>query len=186
MELTLKESSKQDLSLSVVPGETLLTALRGAGLPINAACDGRGTCGKCRVRVLGGGAGPVSEGERRFLSEKDLADGVRLACFVRPEADLEVQLFDAQEKGHPILTDGFVPDFVFDPPLRRESIVLEPASLEAPLSLDERLAGAAGLEEVPLAVLRRLPSEETRFSVLTYDGEFLTAEPDIEDRKSVV
>ena len=181
MKLTLKESSKQDLSLSVVPGETLLTALRGAGLPINAACDGRGTCGKCRVRVLGGGAGPVSEGERRFLSEKDLADGVRLACFVRPEADLEVQLFDAQEKGHPILTDGFVPDFVFDPPLRRESIVLEPASLEAPLSLDERLAGAAGLEEVPLAVLRRLPSEETRFSVLTHDGEFLTAEPEGKD-----
>lgn len=72
MELTLKESSKQDLSLSVVPGETLLTALRGAGLPINAACDGRGTCGKCRVRVIEGDAGPVSEGERRFLSEKDL------------------------------------------------------------------------------------------------------------------
>ena len=181
MKLTLKESSKQDLSLSVVPGETLLTALRSAGLSINAACGGRGTCGKCRVRVLGGGAGPVSEGERRFLSEKDLADGVRLACFVRPEADLEVQLFDAQEKGHPILTDGFVPDFVFDPPLRRESVVLEPASLEAPLSLDERLAGAAGLEEVPLSVLRRLPSEETRFSVLTHDGEFLTAEPEGKD-----
>ena len=75
----------------------------------------------------------------------------------------------------------FVPDFVFDPPLRRESIVLEPASLEASLSLDERLAGAAGLEEVSLAVLRRLPSEETRFSVLTHDGEFLTAEPEGKD-----
>ena len=64
MELTLKESSKQDLSLSVVPGETLLTALRGAGLPINAACGGRGTCGKCKIQVLGGEAGPISEGKR--------------------------------------------------------------------------------------------------------------------------
>lgn len=168
----------QGLSIPLEAGADLLTALRSAGLPINAACDGRGTCGKCRVRVLGGEAGPVSEGERRFLSEKDLADGVRLACFVRPESDLDVRLFDAQEKGHPILTDGFVPDFVFDPPLRRESVVLEPASLEAPLSLDERLAGATGLEEVPLSVLRRLPSEGTRFSVLTHDGEFLTAEPE--------
>ena len=82
----------QGLSIPLEAGADLLTALRGAGLPINAACDGRGTCGKCRVRVLRGGAGPVSEGERRFLSEKDLADGVHLACFVRPEADLEVQL----------------------------------------------------------------------------------------------
>ena len=38
-------------------GADLLTALRSAGLPINAACDGRGTCGKCRVRVLAGDAG---------------------------------------------------------------------------------------------------------------------------------
>ncbi len=165
------------LSLPVAPGTDLLTVLRSAGLPVNAACGGRGTCGKCRVRVLEGEAGPVSDAERRLLSDRDLADGVRLACFVHPEGDVGVRLFDAQEKGHPILTDGFVPEFVFDPVLRQEAVVLEPASLASPLSLDERLAGAAGLKEVPLDVLRRLPSEETRFSVLTHDGEFLTAEP---------
>lgn len=165
-------------SLPVAPGETLLTALRGAGLEVNAACGGRGTCGKCKVRVTSGTVNPVSEAERRFLSEGELAGGVRLACLVRPEGEAGVRLLGAEEKGHPILTDGFVPDFVFDPVLRRETVLLEPASLEAPLSLDERLARAAGLEEVPLAVLRRLPFEGTRLSLLTHDGEFLTAEPE--------
>lgn len=171
----------RELSLPVAPGTDLLTVLRSAGLPINAACGGRGTCGKCRVRVLAGDAGPVSDAERRLLSDRDLADGVRLACFARPEGEVDVCLFDAQEKGHPILTDGFVPEFVFDPVLRRDPVVLDPASLASPLSLDERLAGATSLKEVPLAVLQRIPFEGTRFSVLTHDGEFLTAEPEGEE-----
>lgn len=166
------------LSLPLAPGVDLLTALRSAGLQVNAACGGRRTCGKCKVRILDGTIEPASEEERRFLSEEELSGGVRLACFVRPRGDVSVLLPDAEERGHPILTDGFVPDFAFDPPLRRETVVVNAPTLEAPLSLDERLARAAGLRTIPLATLRGLPSEGTRFSILTHNGEFLTAEPE--------
>ena len=169
------------LFLSALPGGSLLEALRSAGLEVNAACGGRGTCGKCKVRVVSGTVNPVDGAERRFLSGRELEDGVRLACLVRPEGEVGVLLLGAEEKGHPILTGGFVPDFVFDPVLRRETVVLPPATLESPLSLDERLARAAGLREVPLSALQRLPFEAERLSILTHDGQFLTAEPEGED-----
>lgn len=72
-------------------GETLLSVLGQAGVYIDAPCGGNGHCGKCRVRVSGK-AGKPEEGERRFLSEKELADGVRLACFCRPEGDVKLWL----------------------------------------------------------------------------------------------
>ena len=38
-------------SIPFLPGETLLAALRRAGLAPDAPCGGRGTCGKCRVTL---------------------------------------------------------------------------------------------------------------------------------------
>ena len=38
---------------NVKEGDTLLDLIREAGLPIEALCSGRGTCGKCRVMVDG-------------------------------------------------------------------------------------------------------------------------------------
>lgn len=42
------------LVVEVSPGESLLDALRNSGLPVNASCGGRGTCGKCVVRAIKG------------------------------------------------------------------------------------------------------------------------------------
>ncbi|MHB1151887.1 MAG: ASKHA domain-containing protein [Eubacteriales bacterium] len=48
-------------------------------LHTDAPCGGRGTCGKCRVTVSGA-VQPPDETERKFLSETELAAGIRLAC----------------------------------------------------------------------------------------------------------
>ncbi len=41
-----------DRSTRVPPGTTLFSAAHWIGLPIDSTCGGRGTCGKCKVRVL--------------------------------------------------------------------------------------------------------------------------------------
>jgi uncharacterized 2Fe-2S/4Fe-4S cluster protein (DUF4445 family) len=72
-------------------GLSLLEVARSKGISINAPCGGRGTCGKCLVRVLAGNAPPTSE-DRSILSEGMLREGLRLSCGVRPRTPLTVEV----------------------------------------------------------------------------------------------
>ena len=64
--------------------DTALDILRRDGVFICADCGGRGTCGKCRVKVTDAGDLPApSEAEEKLLSEQDLSSGVRLACCLK-------------------------------------------------------------------------------------------------------
>ena len=60
-------------------GTTLFNAANWVGLPIDSTCGGRGTCGKCKVRLTELGH-IISEADRRFLSPVELANGWRLSC----------------------------------------------------------------------------------------------------------
>ena len=71
---------------------SVLEASRDAGIPHAAVCGGRGRCSTCRIQC---GAGrdklpPPSAEEARVLARVGLPDDVRLACQLRPTADLEV------------------------------------------------------------------------------------------------
>jgi uncharacterized 2Fe-2S/4Fe-4S cluster protein (DUF4445 family) len=76
-----------ETELEVSADESLLDAAKKAGIAIDAPCSGNGTCGKCRVKVIGGTA---AGGNQRFISADDYADGWRLACASRAESDVAV------------------------------------------------------------------------------------------------
>ena len=78
--------------VAVRPGATVLEISRGAGLPHASVCGGRCRCSTCRVRV-GVGADtlpPPAANEARVLQRIGAAPNVRLACQIRPTADVEV------------------------------------------------------------------------------------------------
>ena len=60
-------------------GKSILETLGEWGIPLASPCGGRGTCGKCRIRILEGQM-PVTEADRRFFSEEELEAGLRLVC----------------------------------------------------------------------------------------------------------
>ena len=68
-------------------GLTILEHLREIDLQINSECGGKGTCGKCRVRIEKGkeNLGKLTEAEKKFL----LPSGERLACQARIIKDVE-------------------------------------------------------------------------------------------------
>jgi len=75
-----------DRTLTVPLGQTVLEALRVAGIPHASVCGGRGRCTTCRVRV-GDGLDdlPPPEGvERDALARIHAEAEVRLACQIRP------------------------------------------------------------------------------------------------------
>ncbi|MGZ4131601.1 MAG: ASKHA domain-containing protein [Actinomycetota bacterium] len=65
-------------TVRVPEGTTVFNAAHWAGLPIESTCGGRGTCGKCGVKVLEGQA-DTSPADHRHLADK-LEDGWRLSC----------------------------------------------------------------------------------------------------------
>lgn len=60
-------------------GRTVLEELSLSGNRLYTPCGGRGTCGKCRIRVIEGDL-PVTPSDRRVFSQQELDTGFRLAC----------------------------------------------------------------------------------------------------------
>ena len=76
-------------TLAVVPGTPLQDVLFDEG--VEFPCGGRGRCKGCRVKVLSGHA-PVRAEDQQALDEAELAAGWRLACRLRAETDLRLEL----------------------------------------------------------------------------------------------
>jgi adenylate cyclase len=76
------------------PGMTLLEISRANGIPHPSACGGRGRCSSCRVLVIDGQSGlePPNGIEQRMLDRIRASQHVRLACQIRPKADLGVRV----------------------------------------------------------------------------------------------
>lgn len=81
-----------DRQLELVPGATLLESIRAAGIAHASICGGRGRCSTCRVRVIKGldSLPDASEAEVKALSRHTTSKSVRLACQIRPKANIDV------------------------------------------------------------------------------------------------
>ena len=74
------------LTLQVDEQETLLDGLVRAAVDIPTDCAGRGTCGKCLVRLGSGELTAPTERELKRIPEKLRAEGWRLACQAYPRS----------------------------------------------------------------------------------------------------
>jgi adenylate cyclase len=79
-------------AVRIPKGLSVLDASRRAGIPHASVCGGRARCSTCRVRVLLGSEGlmPPSPAETRVLSHLRADRAVRLACQLKPMADISV------------------------------------------------------------------------------------------------
>ena len=70
---------------------TLLDASRQASIDLRSDCGGAGICGKCIVQIVqSSNEFPPTEIEKTFLTNKQLSDGLRLACETVIKNDLKV------------------------------------------------------------------------------------------------
>src|SRR5712664_2752172 len=80
-----------DRSTRVPPGTTLFSAAHWIGLPIDSTCGGRGTCGKCKVKVLGNPS-EITTADHRQLRQDEIAEGWRLSCQAHVHEDMSVEV----------------------------------------------------------------------------------------------
>ena len=79
-------------TIAVMPGRSILEAVRSAGIPHASVCGGRARCTTCRVRVGDGldALPPPNKLESDALDRIEAAPNVRLACQTRPLQDLHI------------------------------------------------------------------------------------------------
>ncbi|HUQ75228.1 MAG TPA: adenylate/guanylate cyclase domain-containing protein [Burkholderiales bacterium] len=94
--------------LAVLPGATVLETLRDHGIPHASVCGGRARCTTCRIHVGRGAESlPAPHGlEAKALERIRATPGTRLACQIRPSADLSITPLLAADAS---AEDGFVP-----------------------------------------------------------------------------
>lgn len=72
----------EEKEVYVLPGTPIIEAAAQAGLVLNSPCGGKGTCGKCLVKVREGKTEPTAA-EKKIIPREDLKKGSRLACQAR-------------------------------------------------------------------------------------------------------
>lgn len=91
MKIKVNFPDQSEDSLQSAPGVRLLDLLVDSEIPINAACGGKATCFKCRVRVTNGFVTKTQADERAFRPT-ELEQGWRLSCQCRPRTPVTVEV----------------------------------------------------------------------------------------------
>jgi len=162
------------VTVEVASGDTLLAAVSSAAVGLPVDCAGRGTCGKCRVRLGAGELSAPTSVELSKLTPEQRAEGWRLACQAKPlSARVSVEVRETAGRRQ-ILTASKLTHGEARSAVGRQLATLPRATFEDARSDRQRVQEELGATALPLSVLRKLPVtlRDGRFSVTTtmYEG----------------
>ena len=100
----LLKTGGQERKITAEKNKSLLRTLQEQQIFLTAVCGGKGSCGKCRIRVMEG-AGGATEADRKCFRKEELEEGYRLACRFYPEEDCVIELENREEEGFFVVTD---------------------------------------------------------------------------------
>lgn len=101
----INNSDKKKSEICIEKGENLKDVLINKGI-LDFPCGGKGTCGKCKVKIAE--KVEYKEQELKLLSKEEIDDNIHLACNINIKEDLTLYL-DAK-KGFSILTSTNITD----------------------------------------------------------------------------
>lgn len=102
MNLKVNIGEKQ-ISVQADTGDNILNILKKNNIYVPAYCNGRGSCGKCGILVEAGEL-DITEEDRKFFNEAQLAQGYRLSCKAVPTGDLTIQMISSDEDDFEVLS----------------------------------------------------------------------------------
>ena len=166
--------------------ETLMEALIRHKLPVQAICNGKGTCGKCKVRMTGNVSEP-SDRDLKHLTPLELQAGFRLACSVQPKDGMVIELNFVESQDRKVSALKDMKKTTLDP--RVEKVYIQSSK---PTLADERgdwdrvveaLSTVTGrsYEQTSLYILGKVPkilrADEFALTVTVSEDKILEIEP---------
>jgi uncharacterized 2Fe-2S/4Fe-4S cluster protein (DUF4445 family) len=138
----------EDRQISAEHGQKLLEALIAAGIFLRADCGGKRRCGKCMLKIPETFSTYISapdESETKYLGEKELAAGSRLACCTEVLGEISIEIPETSRLSPEVAQKG--PTMLFDKPFDRLTVLSKVEGLSA-----LKPASAADTEGYGLAV----------------------------------
>ena len=113
--------------------QSILDYLRKNNIEINAACNGLGSCGKCKIKL--DKSFEVDDADIRLLGKEEIAKGYRLSCMhfidesqeeaVIAEYFKNTDIKENEKKANVILSESFIPKFNHNKVSDRYGIALD-------------------------------------------------------------
>ncbi len=163
----------------VLSGTKILEAAARAGLTIDTPCGGKGTCGRCRVRITSGASAPTGP-ERQIFSEAELEAGWRLSCQAEVRTDTVVSVPAASLFGdqHQILTrTGPLEAGEIQPAVRKVYLSVPAGALGDEAALAQRLELKDAQFELSTQLRERIDAAGGTVTAVLADGELIDLEP---------
>lgn len=132
----------QQTSCWTLDGKNLWELIASNGMDPGGSCGGKGTCGKCKVRI-DGQVNDISDAERLQLLPEEIRGGTRIACNCTVKGPLTVYL-DYANKQLPIrkgMLSKLHPQ-ALKPQVRYRKILIPGMEKTNPIPLHERLSQA--------------------------------------------
>lgn len=100
-----------NLGIKIEAGKkSILQSLVENNIEINNFCNGRGTCGKCKIKVLQGEINHLTKSEANLLSDEEIKENIRLACLTYPKTDIKISIANINSDIK-VLDQGQIPEF---------------------------------------------------------------------------
>ncbi len=141
----------------VKKGTNLLDFLRENSIDIAAPCGGKGTCGKCRIKVDGHKIA-ANGMESQLLGEKSISEGYRLACYIEIQSDINVYKNETVEEAV-IMTDRQVKNTVLNSIIKKKTVKLTEPDIDNQISDLQRVSDYNNGKTVNISLneIRKLP-----------------------------
>ncbi len=149
--------------VSLSNDQTLMDAALLAGLDLITSCNGLGVCASCKVTIVRGTASGLTAQELNKLSASEINAGIRLACQVKPCANMRVFVPPASLlQGQQLQIDGHQNQISLNPAVSAFDLDLPPVKKDDTRSIWRRLQEAShsagvDLQLISLDLLRKLP-----------------------------
>lgn len=85
------ENGQEEVKAFAAPDTNLLEVAKSSNVAIDAPCNGNGSCGKCRVKLL---EGSVEGPKTGHITDEEYAEGWRLSCSSKVVSDVVVLVPD--------------------------------------------------------------------------------------------
>ena len=156
-------------------GSTLLELLLAQKYFVDNPCNGKGVCGKCRVKIVSGNVAEPTATELKLLSDAELKTGIRLSCLVKPTEDIEVELLQKERK-HEVLTSGYVPEFEFDTDIKKQVIEIRKPTLSDQTPYEDQIKEHTDAKTVSFAALKAAAFNPGIVTAVIHNNEVIAIE----------
>lgn len=166
---------KENKIVEAKENKTLMDVLLDENIFVDNACNGKGVCGKCKIKLISGDLGELSETEKKLLSQEEINDNIRLSCLVKPKEDIKIELLQKERK-HRVLSSGYMPKFEVNPSIHKKLITLEKSTLENQRPLEDEILRQLNTDKLDWKLLKKIKPQDEKITAVFNNDEVIYLE----------